>query len=45
MLKYIQWLNTVLADLKKVDCIIFNAKLQFYMLKIVIVGYLCNSNG
>ena len=44
MLKYIQWLDTVLADLERVGCTISSAKSQFCMPKIVIVGYLCNGN-
>ena len=37
-------MDAILADLKRVDCIISSAKLQFYKSKIVIVEYLCNSD-
>ena len=43
--KYTQWLDAILTDLKKAGYIISNIKSQFYKSKIVIIGYLYNSDG
>ena len=37
-------MDAIFINLKRAGCVIFNAKLQFYKSKIVIIGYLCNSN-
>ena len=37
-------MDAIFVDLKRVGCVIFSTKLQFYKSKIVIVGYLYNSN-
>lgn len=45
MIKHIQNLDKVLADLERVDIIITRAKSQFCYSNIKIVGYICNSKG
>jgi len=35
----------VLADLKRVKCIILGIKSQFYKNEIIIIGYCCNGKG
>ena len=42
ILKYIMWLDRVLADLKRARCIILDIKSQFYKDKIIVVSYCCN---
>ena len=37
-------MDAILADLKKAGYVISNTKLQFYKSKIIIIGYLYNSN-
>ena len=43
ILKYIQWLNRILADLERANCIISGAKSQFCMINIKIVGFICDA--
>lgn len=45
MTKYIQNLDTVLVDLKKVGITIIGIKSQFCCASIKIVGYICNFEG
>ncbi len=42
MLKHIKNLNFILLNFKFIDCIIFDKKLQFYMLSIKIVKFVCD---
>jgi hypothetical protein len=45
ILKYIQNLNTILADLKKAEFTIFAKKSIFYIIGLKIVSYICDANG
>jgi hypothetical protein len=42
MLKYIMWLDSVFADLKRAGCTILGLKSQFCMPGIRIVGFVCD---
>ena len=42
ILKYIIWLDGVLADLERAKYIILGAKSQFYKNKIIVVSYYYN---
>ena len=44
ILKHIQWLNAILMNLKKTDCIISNEKFQFCVVNFKIVDFVCDSN-
>jgi len=44
ILKHIQWLDTILADLERAGYIISSAKSHFCKSEIVIIGYLYNSD-
>ena len=43
-LKHIQWLNYVLIDVERADCIIFEKKSQFCCAKIKIIEFVCDEN-
>ena len=45
ILKYIVWLNKVLANLEQAKCTILNTKSYFCKSKIIVVGYCCNKKG
>lgn len=45
MIKYIQNLDKVLADLKQVEVTIIRVKSQFYQANIKIIGYIYNADG
>jgi hypothetical protein len=45
ILKHIIWINKILADLKKAGCTISGTKLQFYMSKLRIIGFIYNALG
>ena len=44
-MKYVQWLNAALVNLKKVDYTISNEKSQFCMFELKIVDFVCDSNN
>ena len=44
IMKHVQWLDEVLADLKRVECIILNEKSQFCVKELKIVKYVCDVN-
>jgi len=45
ILKYIVWLDKVLADLEQAKCTILSAKSYFYKDKIIVVSYRYNGKG
>jgi hypothetical protein len=45
IIKYIQNLNTVLADLERAKAIILVKKLKFYIIRLKIVRYVYNINN
>jgi hypothetical protein len=42
VMKHIQWLNDVLTNIKKVDCIIFEEKSQFCCEKLRVIDFVCD---
>ena len=44
ILKHIQWLNAILINLKKTDCMIFDKKFQFYIVDFKIVDFIYDLN-
>jgi hypothetical protein len=42
VMKHIQWLNDVLADIEKVDCIIFEKKSQFCCEELRVIEFVCD---
>ena len=44
IMKHVQWIDKVLVDLKRIECIIFNEKSQFCIKKLKIVKYVCDVN-
>jgi hypothetical protein len=42
VMKHIQWLNDVLTDIKKVDCIIFEEKSQFCCEELRMIEFVCD---
>ena len=45
VLEHIQWLDRILADLKRADCTISGAKSQFYIAGIRVIRYLYDIEG
>ena len=44
-MKYVQWLNAMLVNLKKIDYTILNEKSQFCMSDLKIVDFVCDSDN
>jgi hypothetical protein len=42
VIKHIQWLNDVLADIEKIDCIIFEKKSQFCCEELRVIEFVCD---
>jgi hypothetical protein len=42
VMKHIQWLNKILIDIEKIDCIIFEKKSQFYCEKLRVIKFICD---
>jgi hypothetical protein len=42
VMKHIQWLNDVLTDIERVDCIIFEEKFQFCCEELRVVDFVCD---
>jgi hypothetical protein len=42
VMKHIQWLNDVLTDIEKVDCIIFEKKSQFCCEELRVIDFVCD---
>jgi hypothetical protein len=45
ILKYIIWMDRILANLERVGCTILRAKSQFCMLRLRVIGFICDALG
>ena len=45
IMKYVQWLNVVFVNLKKIEYTISNEKFQFCMFELKIVNFVCDSKN